>query len=232
MTLALDVCIDVSDNNGAVDWPAVFAAGIRLAFVKIMQSPTSPYPWGRINLLAARQAGLIAVPYLFVQNCAASAAIVEFVDRAELARGEAFALDWEGRASQAGPAALVEEIGEGIAAIAGRPPIGYWGIPGSTPTSPTARMLGWDRWVPRYPAEGVRDWAGVPPRWQLSPELYWRVSALVAGLPLVAQYTAWGRIAGISGNVDRSVIFAPDGAGDDWLASRFTPPAAGAPEAR
>ncbi len=231
MTLALDVCIDVSDNNGAVDWPAVFAAGIRLAFVKIMQSPTSPYPWGRINLLAARQAGLIAVPYLFVQNCAASAAIVEFVDRAELARGEAFALDWEGRASQAGPAALVEEIGEGIAAIAGRPPIGYWGIPGSTPALPTVRMFMWDRSGPRYPNGGVRSWSDVPASWRAYPARYW-LAAIGGGLPLVAQYTAWGRIAGISGNVDRSVIFAPDGAGDDWLAGRFTPPAAGAPEAR
>ena len=38
MTAFIDDIIDVSDNDGEIDWPAVSAAGITIAFVKAISN--------------------------------------------------------------------------------------------------------------------------------------------------------------------------------------------------
>jgi lysozyme len=207
--LPLDIAIDVSDNNGEIDWPAVFGAGIRIAFVKAMEGVGLHYPtWGPQSEGAAK-AGLVVIPYMFLRPVDAKLAVSHFRSVTGLGKGMAFALDWEGRANQSASAQTAEDIGEELAIVANRKPIGYWGIPGSTPSAPTAVMATWPRWVPRYPVSGVNSWDALPPAPQKNPGNYWLTGRIGAPLPYFGQYSAWGRIRGINGLVDRSVAFFP-----------------------
>lgn len=209
MIQPFDIAIDVSDNNGAIDWPAVHAAGIKIAFVKAMEGVGRDYPtWGPQSE-GANQAGLIVIPYLFLRPCDPKVAAAHFRQVTGLGPGMAFALDWEGRASQTATPPVAEAIGEELARIAERKPIGYWGLPGSTPAAPTEAMRAWPRWVPRYPVIGTNSWKMLPDRARLHPQLYWPGGRAQNDLPHFGQYTAWGRVAGIQGVVDRSVAFFP-----------------------
>lgn len=202
-----DIAIDVSDNNGRIDWPAVFASGVRIAFVKAMEGVGMHYPtWGPQSE-GANRAGLIVIPYLFLRPAEAKQVVNNFVRVTGLGSGMAFALDWEGRASQTATPEIAEQIGEELAIVAGRKPIGYWGIPGSTPAAPTARMLLWPRWVPRYPSVYAQKFDDLPERCILNPKLTWHGEN--GELPYFAQYTAAGRVPGIQGKIDRSVAFFP-----------------------
>lgn len=209
-----DIAIDVSDNNPKIDWHAAHASGIRIAFVKVIEYPGHEYPTGRPQLAGARAAGIVAIPYGFLRPVNPGPYIREFAARAELAPGMAFALDWEGRSSQTASPAIAEAIGLGLAEIAGRPPLGYWGRPGATPAAPTAKMRGWDRWIPRYPIIGINSWAALPEATRNNPEHWWGDGA---ALPRFAQYTAQGRVSGVTGLVDRSVaFFASEAAALAW----------------
>ncbi len=209
---ALDICVDVSDNNSDIDWPAVYAAGIRIAFVKVMEYPQHGYPSGPVQIRGASAAGVITIPYWFMRPLlgapAIDAAAKEFAKRAELGPDKRFMLDWEGRASQTCTAAAAEAAGEQLSAITGLPPVGYWGLPGSTPAKPTMKMMGWARLVPRYPQQDAPSWADLSAGIRMHLPRYWGTPA--GTLPAFAQYTAWGRVDGIEGDVDRSVAFFAD----------------------
>ena len=208
----LDIAIDVSDNNDVRDWAAVRAAGIRIAFVKFMEQPGHAYQSGPVQAARAKAVGIAVVPYWFLRPLAApqvKAAVKDFAARAALGPGQAFMLDWEGRANQTCTPPIAEEIGAELAAIASRKPTGYWGVPGSSPAAPTGAMLQWDRFVPRYPVKGANSFASLPIHCHQHPELYWKPGGDRA-LPQFGQYTAWGRVRGIEGVVDRSVAFFPD----------------------
>lgn len=206
--LPLDIAIDVSDAQGAIDWPAVRAAGIRIAFIKATEGGTfAAKTWDR-NRSGAIAAGIAVIPYHFLRAVSAASQIAHFREVTSLVEGMAYALDWEGRAAQTCAADVAETIGEELAKIANRPPIGYWGRPGATPALPTARMQTWDEWVPRYPVQGAAAWADLPDKVRSAVGLYW--SRQPDGhAPRFAQYTSWGRVNGIAGNVDRSVAMFP-----------------------
>lgn len=218
--MPLDIAIDVSDNNDVVDWPALYAAGIRIAFIKIIEWPGHLYPSGPAQLAGARAAKIAAIPYGFLRPCDPGAYVREFAARCDLSPGMGFMLDWEGRASQTCSAQVAEQIGEQLALIAQRPPIGYWGEAGSTPAAPTNKMLRWGRFVPRYPIRGVNSFAALPQVIRDNPERWWKLDGGIMGLPRFGQYTAWGRVGGVKGLVDRSVgFFANEQAALDWVAS-------------
>lgn len=205
--IPLDICIDVASWQGTVDWPAVYASGIRIAFVKAMEGVGEHYPTWKPQSEGARLAGLVVIPYLYLRPESPKQVVNAFARVTGLKPGMAFALDWEGRASQTASAEEAEQIGEELAIIAGRKPIGYWGIPGNTPAAPTNRMMGWPRWVPRYPTRGATRFAEVRNAPGESPSLIWKSDT--GRLPEFAQYTAWGRVPGVRGDVDRSVAFFP-----------------------
>jgi lysozyme len=207
---ALDICIDTASWQGVVDWPRVYANGIRIAFIKAMEGANPHYPSWKPQSEGARRAGLVVIPYLYLRPENPKAVVAAFAQVTDLWPGMAFALDWEGRASQTATAAQAEEIGEELGLIAGRKPIGYWGLPGSTPSAPTERMMEWPRWVPRYPRIGATAWEALPAGIRDAPAFYWfGRSGSAGGLPVFAQYTAWGRVPGVTGDVDRSVAFFP-----------------------
>jgi lysozyme len=65
-TPVFDGVIDVSHNNGAIDWKAVAGAGIALAFLKASEGTGFTDPLFVRNQGAARAEGLMVVPYHFV----------------------------------------------------------------------------------------------------------------------------------------------------------------------
>jgi lysozyme len=147
------------------------------------------------NQRGAQQAGIKIIPYHFIRPESIADQVAHFQDVADLGQGSAYALDWEG--NRTADATDVEQMGQALTQLTGRKPLGYWGIPGSTPEEPTAAMQGWDRWVPRYRAGNIPDFTQMPAQHQ-SPGvtfLFW-------------QYTPAGRVPGINGNVDRSVGLA------------------------
>lgn len=188
----LDVVIDVSDAQGIIDWAAVAGDGITVAMVKATEGATFTASSWHANQRGATQAGIKVIPYHFIRPGDAAAQAAHFQEVAGLAQGMVCALDWEG--TRTGTADDVEQIGQALAAITGRNPLGYWGIPGNTPEAPTAAMQAWDRWVPRYRAGNIANFALMTGGHQDPgiPFLFW-------------QYTPAGKIAGINGPVDRSV---------------------------
>lgn len=205
----LDCCIDVSDNNVVTNWSAVYAGGIRVAFIKAMQGAGPTYPTWKPQSLGARSANIAVIPYIFLaRGHAVKDVITNFVTETGLIKGNPFALDWEGRASQTATPMDVEAIGLGIAAVAGRIPIGYWGEVGATPAQPTPTMQKWDRWIPRYPQ--------VPQ----PPNIVHMQASSLAKCPPGAkfwQYSSCGIVDGIEGPVDRSVWLGTEDEFNSWL---------------
>ena len=187
----LDVCIDVSHHNGIIDWAAVAGSGIQVAMIKATQGQGSTDPLWITNRDGAIAAGIQVIPYHFTNSDDPAAQAANLVQHCT--PGQPYALDWEGVAGNTLSATDLERLGSILSGQLGRPPLGYWGIPGSTPGSPTAAMDQWPRWVPRYrfPAPTPSFPAG---------------TKLTAGVPcLFWQYTSSGVVPGVNGPVDRSV---------------------------
>jgi GH25 family lysozyme M1 (1,4-beta-N-acetylmuramidase) len=201
----LDIVIDVSDAQGTIHWGDVYAAGIRVAMIKATQGTGfTAHSWAA-NSTGARAAGIAVIPYHFLTAADPAVQAAHFNSIAGLARGAAYALDWETppatSGDQAASAAQAEAVGMALTAIAGREPLGYWGIPGSpVPGTPTTFMIGWDRWIPRYREGAVPSFTGAyaspfnPPGGAFQ---FW-------------QYTCGGVVGGVGGAVDRSVASFDD----------------------
>ena len=202
MSQAFDIAIDVSDFQPTIDWSRVYAAGIRIAMVKASEGATFASHHFSTQRSGAERAGIKVIPYHFLRSTGIDAQVQQFRRVAGLAKNQPFALDWEGRASQTCAPHLAEAVGVQLQTLTGRTPLGYWGIPGSTPAPPTAAMAAWDRWVPRYPKQGVKSWSEIA----ASPGA--KLWARTWPGALFAQYTCWGAVPGIPGAVDRSAIFA------------------------
>src|SRR5438105_11142959 len=113
-----DGVVDVSHHNGAIDWPAVAAAGIALAFIKATQGASFADPAFERNRCAAVKAGVLAVPYHFIDTADAAAQAAHFLAVAALLPGQPAMLDWE----TAAPAASLVAIGRVVAARSARAP--------------------------------------------------------------------------------------------------------------
>lgn len=193
-----DLVIDVSDAQGpSIDWPTVAAAGIVLAFVKASEGSTFKAHTFIANVKGATASGLLTVPYTFLRPGFADAEVDNFVEAADLKTGSPFMLDWEGRAADTCTPEAAQDIADELTQITGREPIWYFGLPFSTPRPPTQKMLAGCRFIPRYPASGIRSF----------DELRSPLNDPAQKVPgaMLWQYTASGRVSGIAGPVDRSV---------------------------
>jgi lysozyme len=195
----LDVVIDVSDAQPDIDWAKVAAAGIRLAMIKASEGATFKANCFAAHSAGARAAGIRVVPYHFMTDADPGHQAANFEAACGLTAGMPFALDWEKRLLRDGTditasATQVEAVGKLLAAMTGRNPLGYWGIAGNAPGTPTAVMNTWQRWVPRYRLGKIASFDDMPAAYQSPgvPFLFW-------------QYTDGGMIDGIPGDVDRSV---------------------------
>jgi lysozyme len=211
-----DGVIDVSHWNGTIDWPAVAAAGIVLVLIKASEGAGNADPLFEKNRARAEAAGLLAVPYHFVDPGATGASqAAQFLKAAWLGTGDPAMIDWE----TAAPVAVMTEIGEAVAAATGRDPVGYYGsaqLAGSDPT-----LSRWPLMLPEYP-QGNRagDYAS----------LVTDAPRLPPGRPAARpydfhQYTRAGIVAGITGSVDRSVWVGTEAQLRAWHATGALPAA-------
>ena len=195
-----DGVVDVSHHNGAIDWPAVAGAGIALAFIKATQGVGFVDPTFERNRNAAMAAGILAVPYHFLDTADPDQQAEHFLDVTDLATAQPAMIDWETAATLS----AVVAIGQAVADRSGRDPVAYYGFAQLGEVSPD--LSRWPLMLPAYPR-------GTTPGHYLS--LVQRPPRLPPGRPSAwssgarpydfHQYTPAGRVAGIATPVDRSV---------------------------
>jgi GH25 family lysozyme M1 (1,4-beta-N-acetylmuramidase) len=198
--VVFDGVIDVSHHNGAIDWPAVADAGIALAFIKATQGAGFVDPAFERNRSAAVNAGVLVVPYHFLDTSDPDRQAAHFLAAADLASAQPAMLDWETAATVGAMVA----IGRAVADRTGCDPVAYYGFAQLSEASP--ELSRWPLLLPEYP-RGMS--AG------LYASLVERPPRLPPGRPAAwdggsrpydfHQYTPAGRVAGIATPVDRSV---------------------------
>lgn len=189
MTL-FDIAIDVSRNNGDIDWKAVAEDGIKLAMIKATQGSIYVDPSYEVNHDGAILAGLRVIPYHY---CDASPVASQIEHFKAVALAPIMALDWEGPQHSTLKPDDVAAFGAALPRA-----LGYWGIRGSSPATPTRAMQAWDLWTPRYRWGDIPNFAAAD---TLTPAVY------MPALPTLRfwQYSSAGQVAGVDGLVDRSV---------------------------
>ncbi|HEY8872847.1 MAG TPA: glycoside hydrolase family 25 protein [Stellaceae bacterium] len=216
--IVFDGVIDVSHHNGAIDWPAVASAGIALAFIKATQGAAFVDPAFERNRDGAVKAGVLAVPYHFIDTADADDQADHFLDVTDLGAGQPAMIDWESAAT----APAVVALGLAVADSARRDPLIYYGYAQLGQASP--ELSRWPLMLPAYPrgnAPGhystlVERAPRLPPG---------RASAWSgADRPYdFHQYTPAGRVAGIVGPVDRSVWIGTSADLQRWHATGALP---------
>jgi lysozyme len=198
--IVCDGVIDVSHHNGAIDWPAVAAVGVVLSFIKATQGTGFVDPAFERNRSAAAKAGVLVVPYHFLDTADPDRQAGHFLAATDLTSGEPAMIDWE----TAAPAASVVAFGQTVAERTRRDPVAYYGFAQLVQVNPA--LASWPLMLPAYP-RGTRPgrYATLverPPRLPPGRPAEW------TGVPRpydFHQYTPAGRITGIATAVDRSV---------------------------
>lgn len=195
-----DGVIDVSHHNGAIDWPSVAGAGIALAFIKATQGTGFVDPAFARNRAAAVEAGVLVVPYHFLDSADPDDQADHFLDATGLGAAQPAMIDWE----SAAPAASLVAFGQAIAEATGRDPVAYYGF-AQLPEA-DLDLARWPLMLPAYPGGNApghyASLVTYPPRLPPGRKLSWDDG----GRPYdFHQYTPAGRVAGIAGAVDRSV---------------------------
>src|SRR6266568_4146663 len=129
MTVALpavvcDGVVDVSHHNGAIDWPAVAGARIALAFIKATQGVGFVDPAFESNRNAAVNAGILVVPYHFLDTSDPDRQAAHFLAVTDLSTAQPAMLDWETAATLS----AVVAIGRAFSERTGRDPVAYYGF--------------------------------------------------------------------------------------------------------
>ncbi|MEH3078746.1 MAG: GH25 family lysozyme [Quadrisphaera sp.] len=179
--------VDVSNHQGAIDWPAVAADGIDFAYVKASEGGDFTDDRFFENWRGARQAGLERGAYHFFTLCRPGADQAEHFLRT--AAPEASALP---------PAVDLELAGNCAARPASE------AVYGELDTFLAAVEAAWGRPAVLYVGE---DWEGQYPLLDRSERPRWLVSFV--GRPdqrwTVWQHAWWGRVDGVDGRVDLDV---------------------------
>jgi len=218
--IVCDGVIDVSHHNGAIDWPAVAGAGIALAFIKATQGVGFVDPAFERNRSAAVKAGVLAVPYHFLDTADADRQAEHFLGVTALAAGQPAMIDWESAATVPSLVAF----GLAVADSAGRDPVAYYGFAQLRQASP--ELSRWPLMLPAYPRGNAPGRYGTlvlrPPRLPPGRASGWDGGARPYDFH---QYTPAGRIAGITGPVDRSVWVGTAADLRAWFATGALPAA-------
>ena len=210
--IVLDKVIDVSHNNGKIDWVAVAAAGIVLAFIKATEGKTFVDPMFAANYAQAEKAGVLVVPYHFLDPHDTDAQAQRFAKIAALAPGVPAMIDWETTETTPDAEAFTKTIG----GIIIRDPVEYYGFSKLAAADPV--ISGLPLMLPAYP-KGTSGAGGTyaslvsrPPRLPPGRSSY-----------EFHQYTPVGRCPGIVGNVDRSVWVGTEAQLRAWHATGVLP---------
>ncbi|MGC2411756.1 MAG: glycoside hydrolase family 25 protein [Stellaceae bacterium] len=217
--VVFDGVIDVSHHNGAIDWPAVAGAGIALAFIKATQGGGFVDPVFERNRNGAVNAGILAVPYHFLDDSDPGRQAEHFLSVTNLGAGQPAMLDWETDAT----ASAVVAIGRAVATRAGRDPVGYYGFAQLAQSDPD--LSRWPLMLPEYPRGAAPGrYLGLvqhPPRLPPGRPTSFTPTARPYDFH---QYTPAGRVAGIATPVDRSVWVGTLVDLKAWYATGALPP--------
>ena len=220
--IVCDRVIDVSHHNGAIDWPAVADAGIALAFVKATQGVGFIDPAFERNRNAAVAAGILVVPYHFLDTSDPDRQAEDFLAATGLGAGQPAMLDWE----TAAPLSVVVAIGRTVADRIGRDPVAYYGFAQLEKASPD--LSRWPLMLPEYP-RGMRpgNYSSLVRRPPLLPPgrpVAWGSPKANMERPYdFHQYTPAGRVVGIATPVDRSVWVGTSADLKVWYATGALP---------
>lgn len=218
--MVCDGVIDVSHHNGAIDWPAVAGAGVALAFIKATQGTRFVDPRFHRNSGGAARAGILVVPYHFLDAADPDGQAAHFLDVAELGQGQPGMIDWE----TATPTNAIVAFGAALARCTGRDPVAYYGYAQLPEADPA--LSAWPLMLPAYPggnrpgdypklvSRPPRLPPGRPPGWHNGQRPY-----------DFHQYTPAGRIDGIAGPVDRSIWVGTLAELKAWYATGAVPAA-------
>lgn len=216
--IVCDGVIDVSHHNGAIDWPAVAAAGIVLSFIKATQGAAFVDPAFARNRSAAAKAGVLVVPYHFLDTADPGRQAEHFLAVTDLAAGQPAMIDWE----TAAPADAVVAFGRMVAERAGRDPVAYYGFAQLSQVDPA--LARWPLMLPEYPRGarpgGYSTLVERPPRLPPGRPAHW------SGTPRpydFHQYTPAGQVPGIATAVDRSVWVGTAAALRSWYVTGVVP---------
>jgi GH25 family lysozyme M1 (1,4-beta-N-acetylmuramidase) len=213
-----DGVIDVSHHNGAIDWPAVADAGIALAFIKATQGNGFVDPRFESNRGGAVKAGVLCVPYHFIDTSDPDRQAANFLSVTGLQPGDPAMIDWE----TAAPADLVVAFGQALLAQAARDPVAYYGFAQLPDADPV--LSRWPLMLPAYPrGETPGQYAALvtrPPRLPPGRAAGWDCGQRPYDFH---QYTPAGRIAGIATAVDRSIWVGTPADPKAWYATGALP---------
>lgn len=222
--VAFDGVIDVSHHNGAIDWPAVAGAGIALAFIKATQGTRFVDPKFHRNRGDAERAGVLVVPYHFLDTADPDRQAGHFLAATDLGCGQPGMIDWE----TAAPTAAVVAFGAVLADRTDRDPVAYYGY--SHLPEPDPALTAWPLMLPAYPRGNrpgdYRTLVSRPPRLPPGRPTGWGRGQRPYDFH---QYTPAGRIAGIARPVDRSIWVGTRAELKAWYATAALP--AGSPAA-
>ena len=213
-----DAVIDISHHNGAIDWPAVAAAGIALVFIKATQGSLYIDPRFADNRRDAAAAGLLVVPYHFLDTSDPEDQAAHFLDATGLAAGQPAMIDWESAAA----ADAVLAFGAVVIDCSGRAPVAYYGFAQLRQAEP--ELSGWPLMLPEYPRGNTSGTYSTlvkrPPRLPPGRAASWEGAVRPYDFH---QYTPAGRVPGIATPVDRSIWVGDAGSLGAWY--RGAPPA-------
>lgn len=191
-----DGIIDVSHYNGMIDWSAVAGAGIALAFIKATEGAGFNDPRYADNRAAAEAAGILVVPYHFIDaEAEAGDQARHFIAASGLVSGMPAMLDWE----TAADVSMLVAIGAAVVGATGRGPVGYYGW--AQLCAADQNLSSWPLMLPEYPqGDTPGDYAS----------LVCRAPRLPPGRDPARpydfhQYTPAGQVPGVCGCIDRSI---------------------------
>lgn len=184
-------------NGAGIDWPRVAESGVAFAFVKATESTSYTNPYFADDYAAVKRAGLVRSAYHYARPKAdqqtardQAAFFVRTAGRADHKGDLPLVLDIE-QSGGLGPKQLIawtRAFVDEVAALSGRPPMIYtypyfW----QKAMGDTAEFADLPLWIASYRSGGPKQ--PLPGGW--TSWTFW-------------QYTANGRIPGITASVDRS----------------------------
>lgn len=205
--------IDVSKWQGEIDWDKVKAAGTRFAFIKATEGGDLLDDRFRDNWAGARKAGVPRGAYHFVYWCRSAADQIKWFKRNVPKDADALPpvldLEWNGHSKSCARTlprikalAKIRTMLAAMEAHSGKKPIIY------TDINFHADVFEGSSEFDDYPF-WLRSVAAVPSeRYENRPWEFW-------------QFTATGRVPGVSGDVDRNAFFGTDKQFRDWMAGRY-----------
>ncbi len=201
--------IDVSANQGAIDWPAVKAAGITFAVARCVTEPGTIDPTYLRNVRLARAAGIIPGAYAFLTGGMAAVQATAFIRAVGNPAGMIVMVDVERPTFHETPTAA--DLRTFVAAWRkAHPahPILIYGSRGST----LGRLglpseLG-PLWLAAYPSAAHGAPAELYAEAGGTKATAWSTAFGGWKRPTIWQFTSTGRVPGIHGAVDVDVIRA------------------------